>query len=273
MLDWARKHAPGSRVGALEGTGSFAAGLAGKLALTGEDVVEVGALRRARGSKNDRLDAVRAGRTAMAREHQSSPRVRGLREAIRSLAATRQGVLVSRTKAITELKRSHPNCCGRYCAAARCQPAGIDRRSGHHRGRRGRRITVLTLRSITARIRFLTGQLADIDPDLARLIQAHPPGPALLAEPGVGAVVAAQLLVSWSHPGRVRSEAAVPSLAGVAPLEASSGQRTRHRLDRGGDRAPNRVLHAVAITRLRCHAKPGPTKARRPLQGKTHRDV
>jgi transposase len=135
------------------------------------------------------------------------------------------------------------------------------------------RITMLTSRSITARLRFLTGQLADIDPDLARLIQAHPAGPALLAEPGVGAVVAAQLLVSWSHPGRVRNEAAFPSLAGVAPLEASSGQRTRHRLDRGGDRAPNRALHAVAITRLRCHAKPGPTKARRPLQGKTHRDV
>jgi transposase len=119
MLDWARKHAPGSRVWALEGTGSFAAGLAGELARAGEDVVEVGALRRARGSKNDRLDAVRAGRTAMAREHQSSPRIRGLHEAIRALAGTRRGVLVSRTKAINELKRLHQNCCGRYCAAAR----------------------------------------------------------------------------------------------------------------------------------------------------------
>ena len=39
-------------------------------------------------------------------------------------------------------------------------------------------------------------------------------------------VVAAQLLVSWSHRGRVRSEAAFASLAGVAPLEASSGQRS-----------------------------------------------
>jgi transposase len=108
MLDWARKHAPGRRVWALEGTGSFAAGLAGKLALAGADVVEVGALRRARGSKNDRLDAVRAGRTAMGRDHQSSPRVRvrvRVRgQAIRALAATHQGVLVSRTKAINELK-------------------------------------------------------------------------------------------------------------------------------------------------------------------------
>jgi transposase len=59
----------------------------------------------------------------------------------------------------------------------------------------------------------------------------------LLAEPGVGPVVAAQLLVSWSHRGRVRNEAAFASLAGVAPLEASSGQRTRHRLSRMGDRS------------------------------------
>ena len=80
MLDWARTHAPGRRVWALEGTGSFAAGLAGELALAGEDVVEVGALRHARGPKNDRLDAVRAARTAMSRDHQPSPRVRGLGE-------------------------------------------------------------------------------------------------------------------------------------------------------------------------------------------------
>ncbi|MGE5693948.1 MAG: transposase [Candidatus Sericytochromatia bacterium] len=61
------------------------------------------------------------------------------------------------------------------------------------------------------------------------------------------------MLVSWSHSGRVRSEAAFASLAGAAPLEASSGQRTRHRLNRGGDRNLNRALHTVAVTRLRCH--------------------
>ncbi|MBV9163482.1 MAG: transposase [Pseudonocardiales bacterium] len=41
---------------------------------------------------------------------------------------------------------------------------------------------------------------------------------------------AAQLVVSWSHPGRFRSEAAFASLAGVCPIEASSGRITRHRL-------------------------------------------
>ncbi|WP_427132559.1 transposase [Pseudarthrobacter sp. S9] len=129
------------------------------------------------------------------------------------------------------------------------------------------------MHSITARIRFLTGQLNEIDPELLALIHEHPAGPALLTETGVGPVVAAQLLISWSHPGRLRSEAAFASLAGVAPLEASSGQRSRHRLNRGGGRALNRALHSVAITRIRCHAETRVYEARRTLQGKTHRDI
>ena len=135
------------------------------------------------------------------------------------------------------------------------------------------RITTMTLQSITTRIRFLSGQLTELDPELARLLRQHPAGPALLAEPGVGPVVAAQLLISWSHRGRVRNEAAFASLAGVAPLEASSGQRPRHRLNRGGDRALNRALHTVAITRMRCHPETRAYETRRTAQGKTHRDI
>ena len=110
------------------------------------------------------------------------------------------------------------------------------------------------------------------DPELLTLVKAHPAGPALLAEPGVGPVVAAQLLISWSHRGRVRSKAAFASLAGVAPLEASSGQHTRHRLNRRGDRELNRALHTVAITRLRCHPESREYETKRTAQGKTHRD-
>jgi len=105
------------------------------------------------------------------------------------------------------------------------------------------------------------------------LIKQHPAGPALLAEPGVGPVVAAQLLISWSHHGRVRNEAAFASLAGAAPIETSSGQRSRHRLNRGGDRALNRALHTVAITRLRCHPESIAYEIKRTAQGKTHRDI
>lgn len=74
LLDWTVAHAPGRRVWALEGTGSFAAGLADVLTRAGEDVVEITGSRRTRGAKNDRIDAAAAARTALAREHQATPR-------------------------------------------------------------------------------------------------------------------------------------------------------------------------------------------------------
>ena len=97
--------------------------------------------------------------------------------------------------------------------------------------------------------------------------------PALLDEPGVGTIVAAQLLVAWSHHGRLRSEAAFARLAGVAPLPASSGQTVRHRLSRGGDRQLNRALHTIVLHRR--HHDPQ-TKAyieRRLAEGKSRREA
>jgi transposase len=64
-------------------------------------------------------------------------------------------------------------------------------------------------------------------PEVLELVMAV--APALLAEPGIGPISAAQLLISWSHPGRFRSAAAVAMLAGAAPVQASSGQVVRHR--------------------------------------------
>jgi transposase len=278
MLAWAVRCAPGRRVWALEGTGSFAAGLVTVLAEAGEDVVEIQNNKRSRGAKNDRIDAVQAARTALAQTEQATPRDRGLREALRQVLVTRQGILMSRTKAINELKSlivvapEHLRAQLRGLGLAK-QLDRIDRFSSPTGATIEHRVTVRTLRSIAARIRFLINQAAELDVELLVLIPQHPAGPALLAEPGVGPVVAAQLLVSWSHRGRVRNEAAFASLAGVAPLEASSGQRTRHRLSRMGDRNLNRALHTVAITRLRCHEDSRNYETRRSAEGKTHRDV
>lgn len=278
MLSWADEQAPAERVWALEGTGSYAAGLARFLAEAGEQVVEIGGVKRARGAKNDQLDAVRAAREALSQQRQASPRGRGLREALRLVLTTRHAVLVSRTKAINELKslivvapehlRAHLRGCSLATQLDRIEALRTPTGTAVEY-----RITVLTLRSIAARIRFLQQQTAELDPQLAELITQHPAGPALLTEPGVGPVVAAQLLVSWSHPGRVRNEAAFAALAGVSPLEASSGQRIRHRLNRGGDRDLNRALHTVAITRMRTHPETRAYHARCTTNGKTHRDI
>jgi transposase len=278
MLAWADEHAPRERVWALEGTGSFAAGFAQTLAEAGEAVVEVGAVKRARGAKNDRLDAVRAARTALAREFQTLPRARGLREALRMVLATRAAVLVSRTKAINELKSliivapEHLRAQLRGLSLTR-QLSRIEALQTPAGAEVEHRVTISTLRSIAARIRFLQRQAQELDPELASLVSQHAAGAALLAEPGVGPVVAAQMLVSWSHRGRVRNEAAFAALAGTSPLEASSGQRVRHRLNRGGDRDLNRALHTVAITRLRCHAETRAYHAAATARGKTHREI
>ena len=85
--------------------------------------------------------------------------------------------------------------------------------------------------------------------------------PVLLAQRGIGPISAAQVLISWSHPGRFRSEAAFAMLGGAAPVEASSGQVVRHRLNRGGDRQLNRALHTIVMVRQTHHGPTGPTPA------------
>jgi transposase len=97
--------------------------------------------------------------------------------------------------------------------------------------------------------------------------------PMLLAQPGVGPVTAAQLLMSWSHPGRFRSEAAFAMLAGVAPIEAASGKVVRHRLNRGGDRQLNRALHTIVMIHQRYHQATTTSTTRRTAKGKSDREI
>lgn len=90
---------------------------------------------------------------------------------------------------------------------------------------------------------------------------------------GVGPVTAAQSVVSFSHPGRCRNEAAFAALAGTCPLPASSGRTVRHRLNRSGDRALNRAVHTIALTRMRSCARSRAYVARRTAEGKSSREI
>ena len=107
---------------------------------------------------------------------------------------------------------------------------------------------------------------------LTELIVASPAAP-LLEETGVGAYTAAVVITAWSHPGRVRNEPAFASLAGVNPIPASSGNTSRHRLNRGGDRRLNKALHYIAITRM---SRDSGTKAyleKRIAEGRSRREI
>ena len=90
---------------------------------------------------------------------------------------------------------------------------------------------------------------------------------------GATPIVAAQLIVAWSHQGRVRSEAAFARLAGVAPIPASSGKTIRHRLSRGGDRQLNCALHTVILHRRQHDPTTKAYIARRIAEGKSRRDA
>jgi transposase len=278
-LQFAAEAASGARVWAIEGAGHYGAGLARFLAGRGEVVLEVSrtprAERRLRG-KDDLLDAVRIARAALASERLALPRSGERREALRLLLIARRsavdvrrealgqlrGVIVTAPDALREELRGLPVQrlivrCSRLRRSSSAPPDEL--------------ATRLVLRSLARRIDAATSEAAELEHELLGHVRAL--APALLDEPGVGPIVAAQLIVAWSHPGRLRSEAAFARLAGVAPVPASSGKTTRHRLSRGGDRQLNRALHTIVLHRRQHDTATKDYIARRIAEGKTRRDA
>jgi transposase len=110
LLAFGQAQVPGRRCWAVEGAGSYGAGLTGVLQAHGELVVEIGRPKRpARrtGAKSDALDALRAAREALACDHLVMPRRRGDREALRVLLATRRSACAAKVAAINQLKAHH----------------------------------------------------------------------------------------------------------------------------------------------------------------------
>ena len=91
---------------------------------------------------------------------------------------------------------------------------------------------------------------------------------------GVGTDTAATLLVAaGDNPERLKSEASFARLCGVAPLAASSGKTSRHRLNRGGNRDANRVLHVLALGRMSWDELTRAYVARGTAEGKSKREI
>lgn len=270
--------ASGRRVWAVEGSGSYGAGLARFLAGRGEMVVEMG--RGARtgrrlSGKDDVLDAIRTARAALSGDRLAVPRAGDHREALRVLVAARRSAVDVRRQALVQLRAVIVT----SAEPLRAQLRRLPERQLVARCSRLRRVsappdqlaTRLVLQSLARRIHAATTEAHHLEREILTHVQAL--APTLLDEPGIGAIVAAQLLISWSHPGRVRSEAAFARLAGVAPIPATSGQTHRHRLSRGGDRQLNRALHTIALHRQRHDPATRDYIAQRLAQGKTRRDA
>ncbi len=278
-LRFAEEAADGARVWAVEGMGSYGAGLARYLADRGETVLEVSRTprteRRLRG-KDDALDAVRTARAALASEELALPRNGERREALRLLLVARRSAVDVRREALGQLRGVIVTAPDRLREELRVLPTGrlLERWSRLRRSSTAgadELATRLVLRSLARRIDAATREAAELEWEIRAHVRAL--APALLDEPGVGPIVAAQLIVAWSHRGRLRSEAAFARLAGVAPVSASSGQTSRHRLSRGGDRQLNRALHTIVLHRRQHDPATRDYIARRTAQGKSRRDA
>ena len=128
------------------------------------------------------------------------------------------------------------------------------------------------LRSLARRIRDLDQEITQLDRELERLVQLAAPRTTSLF--GVGTQCASQLLVTaGQNIQRLRSEAAFAKICGAAPIQASSGRTSRHRLDYGGDRQANRALHMIAVCRLRHCERTRAYAARRTAEGLNRREI
>lgn len=132
--------------------------------------------------------------------------------------------------------------------------------------------TATVLKRLAVRYRHLTLELALIDAELDAILTLH--APMLRDLPGVGTEVASQLLVTvGDNPERVTTEAKFAALVGVAPIPASSGKTTRHRLSRAGDRQANKAIHHVVLVRMRWDSRTMTYVARRRHEGKSTKEI
>ena len=278
-LRFADEFAPSRRLWAIEGAGHYGAGLARHLTARDEMVHESArssrAERRLHG-KDDPLDAIRAARSVIGTGTRATPRSGERQEALRVLTVARRSAVDVRRVALVQLRSVIVTAPEAIRQELRVLPVTeLVRRCSRLRRSNARTAdhlaTVLALRSLAQRIQAATHEAALLEREILGHVRAL--APELLDEAGVGPIVAAQLIVSWSHKDRVRSEAAFARLAGVAPLPASSGLTTRHPLSRGGDRQLNRALHTVILHRRQHDPQTKQHIDRRVAEGKTHREA
>ena len=127
-------------------------------------------------------------------------------------------------------------------------------------------------KTLAARYQALAEEITAADTALQEILDSY--APLLCDLPGVGPDVASQLLITvGDNRGRIGNEARFAALVGVAPIPASSGKTTRHRLSRGGDRNANRALHQVVLTRMASCPRTKNYVSKRTTEGKSKREI
>lgn len=239
----------------IEGTSSYGAGFTRATRQAGVQVREVirpeRTVRRMQG-KSDPIDAYQAARAVLSGRADASPKGEHI-EALRALNNARNSAVKASTAAMNQIhhmlitapvpvREKYRPLKGKTLvkALAACRPGTQDTTT---------RVVLTALKALAKRHQFLAEQANELEDqigDLARIANPH-----LTSIRGVGPSTAAQLLITaGGNPERLRSEASFAALCGTAPVPASSGKTTRHRLSRGGDRAANCALHTIALSRM-----------------------
>lgn len=281
VASWIGRRSEGDIEGVLisaECTGSYGAIMSEDLATVGYRVVEAPtpSTKRLRGKgKTDTLDAITAARSTLVMDHDKlrDRRAGEVQTAMKLLSVGRDQMNTDRLRAINALT-----------ALVRAHDLGIDARKPLTASQiktiaawrvRDEALGVTIARSESVRlakqITGLDGDLKANQVQLTKLTTEHVPS--LLAMHGVGAVTAAIIMAVWSHPGRIRSEAAFAMIAGTCPIPASSGNTVRHRLNRGGDRRLNRAINTIALTRMRTDKATREYVERKIAEGRSKREI
>ncbi|MGW1810888.1 IS110 family transposase [Streptomyces sp. NPDC002078] len=279
LLTWARSFGVVRRAG-VECTGSYGAALTRYLQAENVSVTEVNQpdkQARRRHGKSDSVDARAAAHAVLSGRATATAKAgHGSVEMLRLFKLAKASAIKSRTQAINQLKS----------VLVATDPALRESLSGLSIARLVRACTQLdpgtistasdaarhTLRLLARRVQTLSEEIDDLTTRMKHAVQST--APTLLDQHGVGPDVAACLLIAaGDNPERLHSEAAFAALAGVSPVEASSGKTQRRRLNRGGDRQANAALYFIVLSRLRWDHRTQDYMQRRLAQGKTRREV
>lgn len=119
-------------------------------------------------------------------------------------------------------------------------------------------VEVRIARDLVRRCRQLTVEANALEREIAVLVAGY--APQLLELKGCGVLIAGKLIGETAGVARFRHEAQLARLAGVAPIDASSGQHRRHRLNRHGNRELNSALRSpeTPVVMVLMPARPHP---------------
>jgi transposase len=265
----------------MEGTGTYGAALTKVLQRAGMIVIEVNRpdrqQRRFKG-KTDSLDAYRAAHSVITGRSTAIPKAKnGPVECLRVLRASRASAIKSRSAAINQIRGllvSAPEALrAKYqgvTTATMIDVMAKTRPSGHLAD--PSYVTARVLKALATRHQHLSVEIEDVDAQLQDILESY--APMLQQLTGVGPDVACQLLITFGdNQERVGNEAQFAALTGVAPVPASSGKTSRHRLSRGGDRQANCALHHIVLVRMNIDAKTKDYVTKRTEEGKSKREI